>query len=65
MSTFIELFREAETLKRANKNEESDLQVSRSLKADGIPCPFPHGLAVLLGKAGRHAGCHSPQRAGL
>jgi len=55
MSTFIELFREAETLKRANKNEEAISKFQEVLKADESHVLSHMALAVLLGKAGRHA----------
>ncbi len=55
MSTTLELFKEAETLKRASKNEEAIAKFEEVLKADECHVLSHMALAVLLGKAGRHA----------
>ncbi len=55
MSTSAELFKEAETLKRAGKSAEALAKFEEVLQADEAHVLAHMGLAVLLGKAGRHA----------
>ena len=55
MSTSAELFKEAETLKRAGKSAEALAKFEEVLQADETHVLAHMGLAVLLGKAGRHA----------
>ena len=55
MSTAAELFKEAETLKRAGKSEEAIAKFEDVLQADEKHVLSHMALAVLLGKAGRHA----------
>jgi Flp pilus assembly protein TadD len=50
-----ELFKEAETFKRAGKNAEAIEKFEAVLKEDETHVLSHMGLAVLLGKAGRHA----------
>jgi tetratricopeptide (TPR) repeat protein len=55
MSTTNELFKTAENLKRAGKNPEAIAAFEEVLKADDTHVLSHMALAVLLGKAGRHA----------
>ena len=55
MPTATELFKEAETLKRAGKNADAIDKFEEVVKADDTYVLAHMALAVLLGKAGRHA----------
>ena len=55
MSTPADLFKEAETLKRAGKNAEAIAKFEEVLKGDETHVLSHMALAVLLGKAGNHA----------
>ena len=55
MASPAELFTEAESLKRAGKNPEAIAKYQEVLAADDSHVLSHMGLAVLLGKAGRHA----------
>ncbi len=55
MSTTAELFKAAETLKRAGQNAEAIAAFEEVLKTDETHVLSHMALAVLLGKAGRHA----------
>ena len=54
MPTAAELFKEAETLKRAGQSAEAIAKFEEVLKAEETHVLAHMGLAVLLGKAGRH-----------
>ena len=55
MPTAAELFKDAETLKRASKNEEAIAKFEEVLKEDETHVLSHMALAVLLGKAGKIA----------